>query len=216
MNGDRDEALAEPAGSTWLGSPRRRRAAGALVVALGAVLVVLRLTSTGGGHPDAAPSATFSAAPVPPTIGPSPVDVTPGRPHFEDRDPAHCPAPITCRSGTGVPPGVLAAIRRYVPDAELFNQTNVVQVHPDRLYFRQVLASAKDIQVLILVARADRITDPPTEAAADPPGQSVRYVRLDTGDGFVVQVEFTGPPQPTRGLGPLRALAVDARLRALD
>jgi hypothetical protein len=193
-----------------------------LVVALGVVLVALRLTSTsGGGHPDAGPSATLAPAPLPapvaPTIGPSPVDVTPGRPHFEDRDPAHCPAPITCRSGTAVPPGVLAAIRMYLPDAELSNHTNVVQVQPHRLYFRQVLASVKDTQVLVLVSRADRVSDGPTEAAADPLGQSIRFVRADTGDGFVVQVQFTGPPaNSAQGLAQVRALAADPRLRALD
>jgi hypothetical protein len=211
----RDELLAEPDGPRWFGTPRRRRAGAALVVVAAAALVGVRLVTAHRASPEAKPPpATTPAASV--RVGPSPVDVTPGRPNFEDHDPAHCPATITCNSGTAVPPGVLTAIRRYVPNAELFDATNVAQVHPDRLYFRQVLASAKDIELLVLVARADRMSDPPTEEAADPPGESIRYVRTETADGFVVQVQFNGPPaKSTLGLAQVRSLARDPRLRSL-
>ena len=211
----RDELLAEPDDPRWFGTPHRRRVVGALVVVAAVVLISVRLATAHRGSTEAKPPpASTPAASV--TLGPSPVDVTPGRPNFEDRDPAHCPATITCRSGSAVPPGVLAAIRRYVPNAELFEETNVVQAHPDRLYFRQVLASVKNIELLVLVVRADRMSDPPTEAAANPPGESIRYVRIDTGDGFVVQVQFNGPAaKSTIGLAQVRSLARDPRLRSL-
>lgn len=209
----RDELLVEQTRPPWLGSGRRRRVVAGLVVALLAVLLGLRLVST---HRTS--EATPRAAPVPQrssaTIGPSPVDVTPGRPHFDQHDPAHCPDTITCRSMDSVPAGVLAAIRQYLPKATIQSRASVAQLHPDRLYFRQVTASANGVTAVVLVSRASRLDAEPTEGTDNPPGQAIGYVRARTPDGYVVQVQFIGQQNSTPPMSAIRALAADPRLRA--
>ncbi len=211
-----DEILAEPDRPAWLGTPRRRRVAAALVVALAAALVSIKLASAPTSNRDAS-RVPATTPPASARVGPSPVDVTPGRQNFAVRDPAHCPDTITCRAVASVPNDVLTAIREYVPNATIRSQTSVVQQHPRRLYFRQANASAKDVELIVLVAQAARDPNPPTEESANPPGQVVRYVRNRTSDGYVVQVQFIGPAAGSSpGLAEIRALAVDPRLRALD
>jgi hypothetical protein len=210
----RDELLAEPAGPRWFGTPQRRRVAGALVAVAAAGLVSVRLATVDrGGTAANPPQATTPPASV--IVGPSPVDVTPGRPNFQLRDPAHCPSTITCRSVASVPPGVLAAIRQVAPHAAISTRTSVVQLSPKRLYFRQVNASAEDVDIVVLVSLQSRRPAPPSEGTANPLGQAVRYVRLHTPDGYVVEVQITGPPESTLRLAPVRSLARDPRLRSL-
>jgi hypothetical protein len=210
----RDELLAEPDGPRWFGTPHRRRVVGALVVVAALVLVSVRLANAHRGSTEAKlPPVSTPAASV--TLGPSPVDVTPGRQNFQVRDPAHCPATLACRSVASVPPGVLAAIRQAVPNAAIFSRSSVVQLAPRRLYFRQVIASAKDVEVVVLVSQFSRHPAPPSEGTANPPGQTSRYVRVHTPDGFVVEVQVTGPPESSLRLGPVRSLALDPRLRSL-
>ena len=215
MTGGVDEILAEPDRPAWLGTPRRRWVAGALVVAVAAALVSMKLASAQHSNRDAKPVAA-TTPPASVRVGPSPVDVTPGRQNFAVHDPAHCPATINCRAVPWVPNEVLATIREYVPNATIRSQTSVVQLHPNRLYFRQANASAKDVEVIVLVSQAARDPNPPTEDSAYPPGQVVRYVRNRTSDGYVVQVQYIGPAASSSpGLAEIRALAVDPRLRAL-
>jgi hypothetical protein len=209
---EQDELLVEETRPPWLGTPRRRGAAIAALIALLGTLIGLRLASTTDNDKQAAP---LPSAARQPTIGPSPVDITPGRPQYNRDDPAHCPDWITCRSLPSVPPSVLAAISKYLPQAAIESRTSVVQLRPSRLYFRQVNASADDVSVIVLVSRADRSQVQPTEGTDDPVGAAIGYVRVQTSDGYVVQVQFTGQTGWTPPMGAIRALAGDPRLRAL-
>lgn len=207
-----DELLVEETSPPWLGTPRRRGAAVAAVIALVGTLVGLRLASGGGNDQQAAPVPSEVRQP---SVGPSPVDITPGRPHYDRNDPAHCPDWISCRSFPTVPPSVLAAISKYLPKAAIQSRTSVVQLRPSRLYFRQVNASADDVSVIVLVSRSNRSQVQPTEGTDDTVGQAIGYVRVQTSDGYVVQVQFTGQTGWTPPMGAIRALAADPRLRAL-
>lgn len=211
-----DEVLAEPSGPRWLSTDRRRRVVAALSVLGLIALLGIRLAL---GH-RSAHRATPSHAPTPQpavNIGPSPVDVTPGRPNFRAHDPAFCPDTITCENVDPLPAGVLAAIRSYLPHARVGSETTVVQSDPRRLYFRQLDASADNITVVLRISRTARSpTLGPTQATDRLPGQSIGYVRTVTGDGFVVEVRFTGLPAYRPPMTDIRALAADPRLLALD
>jgi hypothetical protein len=208
-----DEELAEPAGPRWLGTPRRRRVVAAVIVALLLGLVGARLTAAYRSSHQAGSGPVPTPRPSTATIGPSPVDVTPGRPNFRKDDPAYCPVTTICTSVDSVPPGVLAAIRSYLPNAVSDSHSSVAQHHPDALYFRQVRASANDVTVSVVITRLVRMpTDGPTEGTDQPPGESIGYVRTVTDDGFVVQVQFAGLPGYSPPMPQIRALAADPRL----
>lgn len=199
-----------------LGTPKRRVIA-AVTLALLLALAGARLTAAYRSSHQAGPDPVPTPRPSTATIGPSPVDVTPGRPNFRKDDPAHCPDTISCTSVATVPAGVLAAIRMYLPHAVSESHSSVTQAHPHRLYFRQVSASASDVTVTILVSQASRMRSAsPTEGTDQPPAASIGYVRTLTQDGLVVQVQFTGLPGWTPPMAQIRALAVDPRLLALD
>jgi hypothetical protein len=211
-----DEELADVAGPRWLGTPKQRRIVAALALALLLTLAGARLAAAHRNSPQARPEPVPTPRPSTATIGPSPVDVTPGRPNFRKDDPAHCPATISCTSVDSVPAGVLAAIRTYLPNAVSNSHSSVTQVHPSRLYFRQVDASAHHVTINVLVSRASRMQHPsPTEGTDELPDASIGYVRTVTRDGLVVQVQFTGLPGWTPPMAQIRALAADPRLLTL-
>ncbi len=212
-----DDELAELTVPRWLGTPQRRRLVAALALAVLLGLAGARLASAHRSTHRAVPPSVPTPRPSTATLGPSPVDVTPGRPNFRKDDPAHCPATITCTSVDSVPAGVLDAIRFYLPHAVSDSHSSVWQRHPDRLYFRQVGASASDVMISVVVERLGRVpVERPTEGIDRPPGQSIGYVRAVTEDGYVVQVQFSGLPGWRPPMSQLRALAEDPRLLALD
>jgi hypothetical protein len=205
-----DEELADLSHPHWLDTPRRRRVAAALAAALLATLVGVRLAASDRPTQRAAGQAGPTA--VATAIGSNPVNVTPG---FRRRDPSHCPEIVSCRTVTTMPPGVLAAIRRYAPRAVSGNAFTVLQVDPDGVYFRQVNARAGQADILVRVAHTSRQDAQSSQGIEKAPDETIGYARAVTADGFDVQVQFTGPPGYAPPLTAIRALAADRRLRAV-
>lgn len=187
---------------------------------LGALSALGVATLHSSGTPAAHPTGSSAPSALPAAPGtPAVTTDTPGPAEPIAAEPSRCPPTVTCTSIPSVPPAVFDAVDSYLLGARPRSQYSVIQTDPVRLYYRQLTVTSEQVQLIIIVSRADRAAaadSRPTVVAQATGDAAFAYVRIRTPDGFLVQVQFTGPPGQDPPTAQARELAADPRLRVLS
>jgi hypothetical protein len=204
IGADEEEALPNGGALSWLlQTPRQRRLVVAVLVLVVGAAVAGMLTS----HRPRNHSA--------PTVAPSSVAVIPLVAELNPNLPAECAHEISCVSAEAVPRGTSAAISASLTGADERLTFTVTQRDTDRLVYRVVNATSRDVELLVII-RLRRLAQSAVTETIDPsPGAAIRYVRRQVGQ-YEVQVQYTGPPGRTPAVELAVRLSQDPRLLEVD
>jgi hypothetical protein len=203
IGADEDEALPNGGALSWLlQTPRQRRLVAVLVLVVGAAVAGMLTTHQGANH-------------AAPTTAPSTVTVIPLVAELNPNLPAQCAHEISCVAAQAVPRGTSAAISGSLTGADERVTFTVTQRETDRLVYRVVNATSRDVELLVII-RLRRLAQPAVTETIDPsPGAAIRYVRRQVGQ-YEVQVQYTGPPGRTPAVDLAVRLSQDPRLLEVD
>jgi hypothetical protein len=202
--GGAEEALPNGVAPWWLLQTRRQRqlAVPVLVLAAGAAIAGIVAAHPAGsrGSPTAAPSAV--------TTAPSVSRLNPNLP-------AQCAHEISCISADAVPRGTIDAISASLNGANERVTYTVTQRDTDRLVYRVVNATSRNVELLVIIRQAPLARSAATETIDPSPGAAIRYVRRQVGQ-YEVQIQYTGPPGRTPPVERAVRLSQDPRLLEVD
>jgi hypothetical protein len=129
--------------------------------------------------------------------------------------PARCAHEFSCISADAVPRGTSDAISASLKGAYERVTYTVTQRDTDRLVYRVVNATSRNIELLVIIRQAPLARSAATETIDPAPGAAIRYVRRQVGQ-YEVQVQYTGPPGRTPPVELAVRLSQDPRLLEVD